>query len=93
MTRAKARSSPTFSDPARQRTAVLTDKKFMTPKDVSDRYEGRIGVRTLANWRSQGSGPPFVKIGGAILYKFDDLNAWEQANTVSSTSQYGAKGA
>lgn len=93
MTRAKARSCPTFSDPVRQRTASLTEKKFMTPKDVSDRYEGRIGVRTLANWRSQGSGPPFVKVGGAILYKYDDLNAWEQENTVSSTSQYGAKGA
>lgn len=86
-------SKATSSKQHRQRTAILTDKRFMTPQDVSARYEGRIGVRTLANWRSQGSGPPFVKIGGAILYKTDDLTAWEQANTVSSTSQYGAKGA
>lgn len=63
-------------------------KKFLTPHEVSARYDGRITVRTLANWRSQGRGPAFTKVGGAILYQVDQLETWEQSNTVTSTSQY-----
>ena len=64
--------------------------QFLTPAQLSERWSGRINVRTLANWRSQGNGPPFCKIGGAIAYRLSDVEAWEQRNTVSSTSQYGA---
>lgn len=64
------------------------EKQFLTPKELSDRWEGRITVRTLANWRSSQSGPPFVKIGGGILYRITDVLAWEERNTVTSTSQY-----
>ncbi len=67
----------------------MSEKKFLTPLELSQRYGGRITVRTLANWRTQGSGPPFTKVGGAILYDTDKLAAWEQRNTVTSTSQYG----
>lgn len=63
---------------------------FLTPQQLSARWGSRIGVRTLANWRSSGNGPPFVKIGGAIAYKLRDVEAWEDKQTVSSTSQYGA---
>jgi len=65
-------------------------KKFLTPSELSQRWGGRITVRTLANWRSSGSGPPFTKIGGAILYDANRVNDWETSNTVTSTSQYGA---
>lgn len=64
--------------------------QFLTPAQLSDRWGNRIGPRTLANWRSQGNGPPFVKIGGAIAYRLADVEAWENRNTVSSTSQYGS---
>ena len=67
--------------------------QFLTPQQLSDRWEKRIGPRTLANWRCQGNGPPFVKIGGAIAYRLADVEAWEQRNTVFSTSQYGARSA
>lgn len=71
----------------------MHNKKFLTPQELSERYGGRISVRTLANWRSQGSGPPFTKIGGAILYDNDRLSEWEQRNTVTSTSQYSGNAA
>lgn len=66
----------------------MGDKKFLTPIELSARWEGRISVRTLANWRSSALGPPFTKIGGGVLYPFDLLQEWERRNTVSSTSQY-----
>lgn len=61
---------------------------YLTPHEVADRYQGRIKVRTLANWRSAGVGPPFVKVGGRILYKLDLIEAWETRRTVNGTSQY-----
>jgi hypothetical protein len=48
-------------------------KQYLAPTDLVDRYKGKITVRTLANWRSQGIRPPFTKIGGRILYHLADL--------------------
>lgn len=72
---------------------MTTEKKFLTPQELSERWGGRINVRTMANWRSQGCGPPFCKIGGAVLYDRDKVEQWEMRNTVTSTSQYGAASA
>lgn len=60
----------------------------MTAREMSERWGGRIAVRTLNNWRTSGTGPPFVKIGGAVLYKLGDVLKWEASRTVDSTSQY-----
>ena len=63
-------------------------KQFLTPEEVSARYGGKISVRTLANWRNLGTGPKYTKLGGRVMYRIADLEAWETANTVNSTSQY-----
>lgn len=68
-------------------------KQFLTPADVAERYDGNISVRTLANWRSQGIGPAFTKVGGSIMYPLNRLVEWEDMNTVNSTSQYRGKAA
>ena len=70
----------------------MSEKRFMTPAEVSARYDGRVSVRTLANWRSQGVGPKFVKVGGSVLYKLSHVIEWEETNTVNSTSQYRVAG-
>lgn len=62
--------------------------KYLTPHEVVDRYQKQISTRTLANWRSQGIGPPFSKIGGRILYRLDLVEQWEQKRTVNGTNQY-----
>lgn len=67
---------------------VDAKKKFLTPAEVADRYNNNITIRTLANWRSSGNGPPFSKIGGAVMYPLNKLIEWEEMNTVTSTSQY-----
>jgi hypothetical protein len=43
--------------------------------------------KTLANWRCQGGGPAFLKIGRLVKYDPDDLFAWREARRVASTSQ------
>ena len=37
---------------------------------------------TMANWRSQGTGPAFVKLGGRVGYRGEDLNDWLRRRTV-----------
>lgn len=61
----------------------MTDNKFLTAEEVSERYRGEITVGTLRNWRAMRIGPPFVKIGKAVLYPISELDAWDQKNMVS----------
>lgn len=61
----------------------MADPKFLTADEVSERYRGEITVGTLRNWRAMRIGPPFVKVGKAVLYPINELDAWDQKNTVS----------
>jgi hypothetical protein len=40
------------------------------------------GLRTLAVWRGKGYGPAFVRIGGAVMYRLVDLQAFIERNRV-----------
>ncbi|MBT9444661.1 MAG: helix-turn-helix domain-containing protein [Hyphomonadaceae bacterium] len=35
-----------------------------------------VAPKTLANWRSQGKGPKFCRLGRAIAYRQEDLDAF-----------------
>ena len=37
----------------------------------------RIGHRTLEYWRSLGEGPRFIKIGRLVIYRMEDVVAFE----------------
>lgn len=63
-------------------------QKYLTPDQVSERWNRTISARTLANWRYMGTGPKFTRVGGKILYPLEDLLEWESTRTVDSTSQY-----
>jgi hypothetical protein len=45
-------------------------------------------VKTLANWRCDGIGPPFIKIGGKVAYFEKDLIAFLESRRFSSTTDY-----
>lgn len=45
---------------------------------------------TLAHWRSEGRGPPYVKIGARVAYSGKALNEWLAARTVNPTDQPAA---
>lgn len=63
--------------------AAMTEGKFLTPEEVSERYRGGISVGTLRNWRAMRIGPTFVKIGKAVLYPISELDTWDEQNTVT----------
>ena len=55
---------------------------YLTAEEVSERYRGEITVGTLRNWRALRIGPTFIKIGKAVLYPVDELDAWDRQNLV-----------
>lgn len=66
-------------------TKATDDNEFLTPQQVADRYENAVTVRTLANWRSIGQGPDYVKIGGKVVYPASALKLWEESRRRSLT--------
>ena len=67
-------------------------RRYLTPRELHERLRRQISTRTLANWRYLGIGPRYTKAGGRVLYPLDEIEAWERANTVQSTSNYVANG-
>lgn len=47
------------------------DDVFLTTEEIAKRT--RVAESTLANQRNQGSGLPFTKFGGRVLYRQSDL--------------------
>lgn len=46
----------------------------------------KLSPRTLERWRWLGQGPRHVKIGGRVVYRLEDIEAFETDNLRSSTS-------
>ncbi len=38
----------------------------------------KISPRTLERWRWTGEGPRFMKLGGRVIYRIDDVEAFER---------------
>ena len=38
----------------------------------------RYAVRTLQQWRYQGRGPVYLKVGRLVWYRKQDLDRWEE---------------
>lgn len=60
----------------------MSETKFLTPDEVTERYRGSVSAGTLRNWRAMKIGPSFVKIGKAVLYPLEELEAWDKGNRV-----------
>lgn len=57
-------------------TVALGDDPLFTPKSVASRHG--ISVQTLANMRSAGRGPHFVKTPYGVRYRLSALAEWER---------------
>jgi excisionase family DNA binding protein len=56
---------------------------------------GYIGLKksTLEAWRVRGEGPVFLKLGKAVRYRKEDIDAFLEANLRKSTSDPGHESA
>ena len=46
-----------------------------------------LSFRTLEKYRTRGTGPTYIRIGGRVVYTPDDLMAWVRKGLRTSTSQ------
>jgi hypothetical protein len=53
--------------------------------ELADRW--RISAKTLARWRWTGDGPRFLKVSGKVLYRIEDIEAFEAAHLRSRTDE------
>lgn len=49
----------------------------LNQKELARRWN--ISHRTLERWRWTGQGPTFLKLGGRVLYRLSDIEAFEQS--------------
>jgi hypothetical protein len=67
------------------------EDKFLTPEEVSRRYRGEVTEGTLRNWRAMRIGPAYLKIGKAVLYPVEALDAWDAQNLVMCDAPKGPR--
>jgi hypothetical protein len=55
----------------------FTAKFGLEQTELSRRW--KISARTLERWRWLDQGPAYLKIGGRVAYRMEDIEAFEQA--------------
>jgi excisionase family DNA binding protein len=54
-------------------------RQMVTPTELAT--ELGIPVKTLAEWRSRGLGPAYVKVGRHVRYRREAIDDWEARQT------------
>jgi len=65
-------------------TAANVPPRYLRTPEAA-RFLGLSG-RTLEKHRTYGTGPRYSKLGGRVVYRVDDLQAWVDRGSKQSTS-------
>jgi hypothetical protein len=57
---------------------------LLSPEEVAAAL--RVSLRKLQDWRANGTGPEFVRLGRNIFYPAGSLTAWLSARTTSANT-------
>lgn len=52
--------------------------RYLVQRELAARW--RLSERTLERWRWRKIGPPYIKLGGRIVYHLDDIVAYEDSH-------------
>ena len=66
------------------------EDRIQPRKYVDERFLAQETGRSIKSWqrdRLQGSGPPFIRCGGKILYEWKEFQDWMSQRKVLSTSE------
>ena len=58
-----------------EQQAVSTDHSHLNQIELARRW--KLSPRTLERWRWLGQGPRFMKLGGRVAYRLEDIEAFE----------------
>ncbi|HRD88351.1 MAG TPA: helix-turn-helix domain-containing protein [Accumulibacter sp.] len=63
----------------------MENRMHLTPGQLAARWQ--VSEKSLERWRRDGTGPEFMKLGGRVLYRLDQVEAHECRHLRSCTSQ------
>ncbi|MCQ9156819.1 helix-turn-helix transcriptional regulator [Acidomonas methanolica] len=66
----------------------LPPRYLRTPE--ASRFVG-LSIRTLEKHRIYGTGPRYSKLGGRVVYRVDELQAWVESGARAHTSDSAAR--
>jgi excisionase family DNA binding protein len=66
-------------------TSILPLRRRLTEREAA--AELGISFRTLQQWRVRGIGPAFLKLGRAVRYDAEALEAWLAQQVHSNTTR------
>ena len=64
-----------------QRRHDRIHRSFIVERELAERW--RKSIRTIQRMRVTRTGPAYLRIGGSILYRMEDIEAFEFASRVS----------
>ncbi len=64
---------------------------FLPQHELAKRWS--LSPRTLERWRWARRGPAFIKLGGRVLYRMEDIEAFEAAQARHNTARADAQAA
>ena len=59
-----------------------SDVRHLNQIQLSRRWS--LSPRTLERWRWKHEGPEYLKIGGRVVYRLEDIEAFEQRNRMDA---------
>jgi hypothetical protein len=62
--------------------------QFLNQVHLARRWH--MSPRTLERWRWTGDGPAYLKIGGRVVYRLEDVETFERERRCESTAQGNA---
>jgi len=65
---------------------VVQAQMYLSPEQLSSRWQGQITTGTLAQWRHKATGPGFVKVGRKVLYLVSQVEAYEASSNNKETA-------
>lgn len=66
-------------------------RALLTTEDVAALLT--VKPQSVRRWRTRGYGPPVLKVGGAVRYRVEDVEAWLERQTESSSSSTSRRSA
>ena len=64
------------NDPAEAAVSSLF-ARHLNQEQLARRWS--LSARTLERWRSHGKGPCYLRLGGRVAYRLEDIEAFEKA--------------
>lgn len=79
-----------MSDPHTGSALSSSDERLLTTDEAADIL--RTPAATLRYWRHIGAGPRGFRLGRRVLYRYDDLRAWVDAQHDADPQTHTAGG-